>query len=645
MRDYSLPSLVEPLRSGGLADSVYELAAREPGLPQLARREGPDGNTGPWREMTAAAFASQVLRLAKGLLAEGIRFGDRVAVMTRTRHEWTLFSFALWSIGAQVVPLYPASSPEQLRWVLGDSDACAVVVEHEDDAMTVGSVVDVLPRLRHIWQFDADCVAWLTEAGRTLEDNDVHRHRWAVTPEMTAAVIYTSGTTGRPRGCVITHRNLASECDTILAGWGPLMGEPGQQPSVLAFLPVGHVYGLMVTVMCIRGGYLLGHQPSVSAKDLMPAIRSFRPTCLYAVPYFFEKFYSGARMMAETAGRGAMFARAMDVSRRYAEAAEAQALGAGPGPRAGLRARHAVYDRLVYRHLRDVLGGRTRNVVSGGSPLSRELGLTLAGAGIVVYDCYGLTETTCAITAQPPGRPRFGTVGRPMPGASVHIARDGEVWVRGPMVFPGYTGRSEEAGTRHAAHPEGGAAHGQDRRHSSRGGGAHARSPYEETLRDGWLGTGDLGYLDDGYLVITGRKKDVIITSSGRSVSPMMLETRLRAHPLISQAFVVGDDRPYIAALVTLDPEVVEQWRRGREQWGPSGPGYGSTPSEELEREVGRAMVAANSALSRAESIRSFRILPEEFSMADGLVTPSLKLRRSEITRMYAEEIEELYSA
>ena len=618
---------MEPLLTGGLADSLYETAAREPGLPQIARRESPDGSSGPWREMTVAAFQDLVLGLAKGLLAEGVRFGDRVAVMTRTRYEWTVFSFALWSVGAEVVPLYPTSSPDQLRWVLATSGACAVVVEHEDHAMSVGSVCGGLSHLRHIWQLDAGCVGWLTDAGRHVTDEQVHRQRWAVTPDATAAVIYTSGTTGPPRGCLITHANLAAECDTLIAGWGGLMAEPGRQPSILAFLPVGHVYGLMVTVLCVRGGYLLGHQPEMGSRDLLPALASFRPTTLFAVPYIFEKLYARARMRALETDRGEQFDRAMETATQYAEAAERHALGAGPGPGTGLRARHAVYDRLVYRQLRDIMGGRTRNVVSGGSTLSRELGLALAGAGITVYDGYGLTETTAAVTAQPPGRPRFGTVGRPMPGAAVHIARDGEVWVRGPMVFPGYAENGDAGGHR----------------------AAHARQANEETLREGWLGTGDVGFLDDGYLVITGRKKDVLITSGGRSVSPLALEARLRAHPLISQALVVGDDRPFVAALVTLDTEVLEYWRLSREQseeraHGRGQQGHGDTAAEELEREIGRAVAAANSVVSRAESIRAFRILAEEFSVADGLMTPSLTLRREAIERMYATEIEDLYA-
>ncbi|WP_344321604.1 AMP-dependent synthetase/ligase [Streptomyces macrosporus] len=596
------------MRAGGLADSVYDRAEREPGFAQLARRDGPGDE---WTTVTASAFRDEVLALAKGLLADGVRFGDRVAVMARTRYEWTLFGYALWSIGAQVVPVYPTSSPEQVRWILSDARVVAIVVEHEDHAMTVGAVCDAAPSLQRIWQLDTGCIRHLVEQGREVPDDLVDGHRRAVTPRTVATVTYTSGTTGRPKGCVITHANLAAECDILFAGWSDILAEPGERPSILAFLPLSHVYGLMVQVFCIRCGVLLGHQPDITPTELLPALASFRPTFVFAVPYVFEKIFRKARQVAVEAGKGDLFDRAADVAVRYAEAVERRDLGEGSGPGAGLRASHAFFDRLVYRKLRAVLGGRVRYAVSGGSTLRRELGLVFAGAGVTVYDGYGLTETTAAVTGQPLGRVRYGTVGRPLPGHAVHIARDGEIWVRGDVVFAGYLDDPEATGA---------------------------------VLRDGWFATGDVGCLDDeGYLVITGRKKDIIITSGGKSVAPQVLEERVRAHPLVSQCLVVGDNRPYVAALITLDPEALEHWSRLNDE-NPSDP-RGALRNEELCAEIQRAVSMANNAVSRAESIRAFRILPAEFSMEQGLVTPSLKMRRAAIVKMYAAEIEELYTS
>lgn len=631
VREFSIPPLVGTLRRGGLADSVFETALRDPELPQLAR-PGPWG-TG-WRTVPAAAFRDEVMALAKGLLAEGVRFGDPVAVMARTCDEWTLFGYALWALGAQVVPVYPTASPEQVRHILSSSRSRAVVVENETHAMTLGAACGGLPGLRRIWQLDTGCVARISAAGAGIGDEEVHRHRLAVAPGSPAALVYTSGTTGPARGCVITHANLAFECDTLLTGWGHLMGPPGEQPPILAFLPAAHIYGLMVTVLCVRGGILLGHQPEPAPSELLPALASFRPTCVFAVPYVFERIFSAARRTAEEAGRGRLFEQAVRVAARYAEAEEALALGSGPGPGPVLRAQHAAYDRLVYHRLRAVLGGRTRNVVSGGSTLRRELGLIFDGAGVTVYDGYGLTETTGAVTAQEPGRPRFGAVGRPMPGAAVRIARDGEVWVRGPMVFAGYVG-DDGATVDGASDSTDG---GRPEEDAAKDGAAPGRAA-DGVREEGWLATGDTGCLDEGHLFITGRKKDVIITSGGTSVTPLALEERLRAHPLISQALVVGDDRPYIAALVTLDPEALEHRleRGGRAEAGTR------TERDEIRREVARAVAAANSTVSHAESIRAFRILAEEFSVGDGLMTPSLKLRRAAIVGMYAAEIEALY--
>ncbi|MFF9590023.1 AMP-dependent synthetase/ligase [Streptomyces sp. NPDC014646] len=591
---------------GGLADVVFEYAEDEPDLIALGRKDA----NGIWRDVTAAAFRDEVLALARGLIAHGVRFGDRVALMSRTCYEWTLFDFALWSVGAQSVPVYPTSSAEQVHWMLHDADVSAVMVEHEDHAMTVASVIDRLPGVKRLWQLDADAVAELVDAGGRIEDEVVHRHRRAVTPESVATVIYTSGTTGRPKGCVLTHANFMFETDTMASRWQSVFrSRPGDEAATLLFLPLAHVFGRMVEVAAVRGRVKLGHQPDLSAKALMPDLVSFRPTFVLAVPYVFEKVFDAARRRAETEGRAAAFDKAVDVAVAYAEAMEARAFGTGPGPSAGLRVQHQFFDKVVYRKVRESLGGRIRHAMSGGSGMDRRLGLFFEGAGVTVYEGYGLTESTAAATANPPERTRYGTVGQPVPGTTVHIAKDGEVWVHGAHVFAGYLGDPEATAA---------------------------------VLSDGWLATGDLGALDaDGYLTITGRKKEILVTSGGKSVSPAGLEERVRAHPLVAQCLVVGNDRPYVAALVTIDQDAVEHWlaMQGRELLRPEelvrDPG--------LETEIRRAVVAANTSVSQAESIRTFRILARPFSEEHGLLTPSLKLKRKAIEAAYAAEVDALY--
>ncbi|WP_406385208.1 AMP-dependent synthetase/ligase [Streptomyces sp. NBC_01618] len=591
---------------GGLADVVFDYAEEDPDRVALGRKDA----SGRWRDVTAATFRDEVLALAKGLIAHGVRFGDRVALMSRTRYEWTLFDFALWTVGAQSVPVYPTSSAEQVLWMLHDADVSAVMVEHEDHAMTIASVIDQLPGLKRLWQLDADAVGELLDAGAQVEDEVVHRHRRAVTPESVATIIYTSGTTGRPKGCVITHANFMFETDTMASRWEPVFhSKPGDEAATLLFLPLAHVFGRMVELAAVRGRVKLGHQPELSAKALMPDLVSFRPTFILAVPYIFEKVLGGARRKAEAEGRVGAFDKAVDIAVKYAEAVEARAFGTGPGPSAGLRMQHQFFDKVVYRKVREAMGGRIRHAMSGGSGMARQLGLFFAGAGVTVYEGYGLTESTAAATANPPERTRYGTVGQPIPGTTVHIAEDGEVWVHGDHVFAGYLGAPEATAA---------------------------------VLREGWLATGDLGALDeDGFLTITGRKKEILVTSGGKSVSPTGLEERVRAHPLVAQCIVVGNDRPYVAALVTVDQEWVDHWLaiQGRAPLRPEemvrDPG--------LETEVRRAVVAANTAVSQAESIRTFRILAHPFSEEHGLLTPSLKLKRKAIETAYAAEVDALY--
>ncbi|WP_030667915.1 AMP-dependent synthetase/ligase [Streptomyces sp. NRRL B-1347] len=606
MREFTNPPLASAPRVGGLADAVFDHALEDPVRVVLGRK----GADGRWRDVTSAEFRDEVLALAKGLLARGVRFGDRVAIMCRTRYEWTLFDFALWTVGAQVVPVYPTSSAEQVFWMLHDAGVTAAMVEHEDHAMTIGSVVDRLPLLRCLWQLDEDAVRELGDAGRDLDDEVVHRHRRAVTPDSVATVIYTSGTTGRPKGCVLTHANFMFEVDTVIRRWEPVFhAKRGDEPSTLLFLPLAHVFGRMVQVAAVRGRVKLGHQPSLSAAELLPDLAAFRPTFFLAVPYIFEKVFNAARRKAEREGRAGPFDKAVEVAVKYADALEAKSFGTGPGPSTALRMQHQLFDKLVYAKVREAMGGRVRHAMSGGSGMDRRLGLFFAGAGVTVFEGYGLTESSAAATANPPERTRYGTVGQAVPGTTVHIADDGEVWLRGPHVFQGYLNDPKAT---------------------------------DAALHDGWLATGDLGALDeDGYLTITGRKKEILVTSGGKSVSPAQLEERVRDHPLVAQCIVVGNDRPYVAALVTLDAEAVDHWLAMRDKPPLSPADLVRDP--DLETEVRRAVVAANTLVSQAESIRTFRILAHQFTEEHGLLTPSLKLKRKAIEEAYADEVGALY--
>jgi long-chain acyl-CoA synthetase len=608
MHQFKIPPMATGLIQGGLADSLFDTAMRTPDLPQIARRA--DHSSGRWSPMTAAELRDEVIDLARGLIASGIAPGNRVAIMARTRYEWTSLSYALWTVGAEIVPIYPTSSHEQVSWILKDAHCVAVMVEDEQSVMTVASACATLPQLRHVWQLDTGALAELVERGRAIPPMTVDSLRRIVMPDSTAVVAYTSGTTGHPKGCALSHRSLASPCDTLLAGWGDTAAAPGEQPAILAFLPFSHVYGIMVQGLCLRGGLLLGHEPDVREEALSASFLSFRPTFVYAVPFVFEKIYKNFLRSAQRSGRGALFERAVRTATDFATANEQHRLGTGPAPGFDLRLQHAFYEKTVYRKLRGALGGRVCGGVSGGSPLNRDLALFYSGIGIFIHDGYGLTETGGGITAQPVGREKFGTVGRPLPGTDVHVAKDGEIFVRGPSVFQGYVNDPQAT---------------------------------DAALEDGWLATGDIGRFDsEGYLSITGRKKDIIITSGGKNVAPAALEERLRVHPLIHQAVVVGDNRPCVGALITLDPDFLAHWRTARTMQGDT-PGREVREENELREEVRRAVAAANSTVSRSESIRVFRVLPEPFDLANGLLTPSMKLRRDAIVQRFAAEIDAMY--
>lgn len=604
-----VPPLTSEAPQGSLADLPFDNATEAPSAVVLGRKVGAGTSAEVWQDITAADFAAEVTTLAKGLIASGINPGDRIAIMSRTRYEWCLLDFAGWAAGAQIVPIYPTASVEQAHWILSDSGARICVAESEDNAASVLQASVGLSEPFDIWRLDNDDLHNVAERAGETTDAQLAERRAALQPDDPATLIYTSGTTGRPKGCVLTHGNFLTEVDNVTGLLNPVFQAVSKEdPSTLLFLPLAHVLGRMLQVACIRSRIRVGHAPSLKPEELREDFVGFKPTFLLGVPYLFEKIYHTGRAQAEAMGRAASFDRAARIAENYASAVLDHMAGRGPGPGVKLRAAHALYDVLVYRRVRKALGDNVGYAMCGGSSLDPRMVLFFAGAGILIFEGYGLTETTAAATVNPPLKPKPGTVGLPVPGTSVQVADDGEVLLRGPIIFEQY----------------------------------HASNEKPPISSDGWFATGDVGHLDeDGYLVITGRKKEILVTNGGKNVSPAPLEDRLRSHPMISQCIVVGDQRPYVAALVTLDVETasrfVEKQPGGGEYRGP----LDQHPA--LQTEIQSAVDEANESVSRAESIRRFHLISGDFTEENGLLTPSLKIRRKRVLEQHADDIEKLY--
>ncbi|HRK48185.1 MAG TPA: AMP-dependent synthetase/ligase [Nocardioides sp.] len=604
MREYSTPATMEPPSSGNLTDDVVT-NARDHGAEEVFGRPGPDG----WQGVTAATFHDEVRAVAKGLIAAGIEVGDRVALISKTRYEWTLLDYAIWFAGAVTVPVYETSSSEQVQWILEDSGARAVVAETPEHVARVTEVRGALTELNHVWSFTDNGVDILVRLGQDIAEEELESRRTAAGPGDLATLIYTSGTTGRPKGCMLTHGNFMVELGVAVDELEELFvpatgsGHAGQsgQPSTLLFLPLAHVFARIIQVGCVKSRTRLGH--SADIKNLVADLQAFRPTFVLAVPRVFEKVFNTASQRATADGRGAIFDRAAETAIAYSRGLEKGK------PSLAVRAQHAVFSRLVYGKLRDARGGRCQYAVSGGAPLGDRLGHFYRGIGVTVLEGYGLTETTAALTVNQPEALKIGTVGRPLPGTSVRVAEDGELLFKGGQVFRGYW--NNDAAT-------------------------------AEVLEgDGWFHTGDVGEVDDeGFVRITGRKKEILVTAGGKNVAPAILEDRVRAHLLLDQCLVVGDGQPFIAALVTLDREAVATWAS---QHGKSGRIEDLVDDPDLRTEIEAAIDDANKAVSKAESIRKFTVLADEWSEERGQLTPSLKLKRNVVMRENKDDVAALY--
>ena len=594
MNEINTTPLVPAATEGNLTNLIAERAWFEPERITMSRPLG-DG----WQPLTAREVEADVRAAAKGLIAAGVQVGDRIAIMARTRYEWTILDFASWYVGGVVVPIYETSSPEQVDWILNDSGAVALFVE---TPVLKESVTPILPpHTRHIWVMTEDVLEVLRRTGAHIADSEIEHRRSTLNPDSLATLIYTSGTTGRPKGVQLTHGNFLAECGNVVQGASDLFLKPGG--STLLFLPVAHVFGRMVQIGSISAGLHLAHCADPATR-LAIDLASFKPTFVLAVPRIFEKVYNGAEAKAEAAGKGKIFRKAAEIAIAYSENIDAKKF------KPLLSLTHKLFDILVYSKIRHGLGGRVEAAISGGAPLGARLGHFYRGAGVTILEGYGLTETTAGATLNLNSNLRIGSVGRPIPGTSIKIADDGEVLIGGPIVMRGYW-QNDAAN--------------------------------QEVFDGHWFRSGDLGRLDeDGFLYITGRKKELIVTAGGKNVAPAVLEDRLRAHPLVSQCMVVGDNKPFIASLITIDQDMLKGWIAANNKTGATLETLVNDP--DLISVIQTAVDEANKAVSKAESIRKFAILSNDFTIADGQLTAKLSVKRHVVATQYADIIEGLYT-
>lgn len=597
MEEFFVPAVVKADPDANATDLLLARAAATPDAPLFAIPDGDDG----WSEITVAEFLHRVRATAKGLIANGIKPGDKIGFMCKTRYEWTVVDFATWFAGAILVPIYETSAPSQVQWNLSDSGAVAVILETADHFAKFDEVHPDLPLINQVWQIDLGDLDKIVASGASVSDEALEAARSSASGSDLATLIYTSGTTGRPKGCMLTHSNFVELSRNAGVAMKEML-EPGA--STLLFITTAHVFARFISVLCVHAGVKVGHQPDT--KKLLTSLGSFRPTFLLAVPRVFEKVYNSSEQKAETGGKGAIFRKAAATAIEHSVALDEGKVSLG------LRLRFALFDRLVLSKIRQAMGGRVEYAVSGSAPLGHRLGHFYRSLGIKILEGYGLTETTAPATVNLVSKFKIGTVGPALPGVGVRIADDGEIQVTGVNVFAGYWNNDEAT---------------------------------REAMDGAWFKTGDIGAFDsDGFLTITGRKKEIIVTAAGKNVAPAVLEDPIRANPLVGQVIVVGDQKPFISALITLDPEMLPVWL------GNNGQSAGLSLAEAAQNpavlaEIQRAVDEANSAVSRAESIRKFVVLSDDLTEDSGHLTPKLTIKRHVIMKDFADDVERIYQA